>query len=118
PPTGYLDPTSRFPEPRFESTPGTGVFDEHFRGPFEDRLVLGVGVTQRPTCVQGAEEFDPYIGTRYRVNNVGGGTFQLTAQVSGGPASPGEGAISTVTEQLRAPQSFTVVSGFAGQVEN
>lgn len=117
-PTGYLDPTGSFPQPRFESVAGTGVFDEHFRGPFDDRLVLGVGVTQRPTCVQGAEEFDPYIGTRYRVNNVGGGTFQLTAQVSGGPASPGDGAITTVTEQLSAPQSFTVVSGFAGQVEN
>lgn len=118
PPSGYSDPTGAFPEPRFESTPGLGVFDDHFRGPFVDQLVLGVGITQRPTCLSGADEFDPYIGTRYRVGDVGRGTFMLRAQVSGGSASPTSGAIPTLEEQLPTPQSYTIVQGFAGQVDN
>lgn len=118
PPAGYLDPAGGyFPQPGFERTPGTGVLEDHFRGPFVDRLVLGVGVTQRPTCVEGTNIPDAYIPTRYRVRNVGGGTFQLTAQLSGGSAGAADGAIETVSEQLRAPQSFTTVSSFAGQVD-
>ena len=117
-PSGYTDPTGAFPNPAFESVAGSGVFDTHFRGPFSDQLVLGVGVTQRPTCLSGADEFDPYIGTRYRVGTVGGGTFVLTAQVSGGPASASGGDIGTIQEQLPAPQSYTVVHGFAGDVDN
>ncbi|HJL14953.1 MAG TPA: PilC/PilY family type IV pilus protein [Sandaracinaceae bacterium LLY-WYZ-13_1] len=118
PPAGYSDPLGGFfPQPGFERTPGTGVLEDHFRGPYVDRLVLGVGVTQRPTCVEGADIPDAYVGTRYRVQNVGGGTFQLTAQLSGGAAGAADGAIETVTEQLRAPQSYTTVSSFAGQVD-
>lgn len=118
PPAGYLDPLGGyFPTPGFEATPGTGILEDHFRGPYEDRLVLGVGVTQRPTCVEGADIPDAYIPTRYRVRNVGGGTFQLTAQLSGGAAGAADGAIETVTEQLRAPQSFTTINAFAGQVD-
>lgn len=118
PVAGYTDPAGAFPEPHFESTPGTGVFDQHFRGPYSDQLVLGVGITQRPTCLSGAEEPDPYIGTRYRVGDVGGGTFVLRAQVSGGTPDPAAGAIGTVEEQLPAPQSYTTIHGFSGQVDN
>ncbi len=117
PPSGYSDPGAAFPQPRFERTPGTGVFDLHFQGPYTDQLVLGVGVTQRPTCIEGVNESDPYIGARYRVTNVGGGGFELSAQVSGGSTASGGGAVATVTTPLRAPQSFTTVTGFAGRVD-
>ena len=119
PPTGYSDVVGgAFPEPRFEGTPGSGVFTDHFRPPFTNELVLGVGVTQRPTCLSGADEFDPYIGSRYRVGDVAGGTFMLTAQVSGGTSDPGtDGAIRTIEEPLPSPQSFTTISSFAGSVD-
>ncbi len=119
PPTGYSDVVGgAFPEPRFEGTPGTGVFTDHFRPPFTNQLVLGVGITQRPTCLAGSDEFDPYIGSRYRVGDVAGGTFTLTAQVSGGVADPATmGAIRTIEEPLPSPQSFTTLQSFAGSVE-
>lgn len=116
PPAGYADVASAFPMPGFESTAGTGVLDLHFQGPFTDQLVLGVGVTQRPTCIEGVNESDPYIGSRYRVRNVGGGQFELSAQISGGATST-TGAVATMTTPLRAPQSFTTVNGFAGRVD-
>ena len=117
--TGYVDTAGGvFPDPGFETTPGTGVFDQHFRGPFVDRLVLGVGVTQRPTCVSGGDVFDPYVVDRYRVTNVGGGTFVLTALMSGGgAAAAGGAALQTLEETLTAPQSFTSIGSFAGQVD-
>jgi len=118
PPTGYSDVVGgAFPEPRFEGT-SPGVFTDHFRPPYTNQLVLGVGVTQRPTCVSGADEFDPYIGSRYRVGDVGGGTFTLTAQVSGGVSDPATmGEIQTVEETLPTPQSFTTLESFSGSVE-
>jgi type IV pilus assembly protein PilY1 len=117
-PTGYNNVIGRFPLPRFETTAGTGVFDRHFTGPYLNQIVLGVGVTQRPTCTEGAEEPDPYIGTRFRVTNVGGGTFQLSAQVSGAARTGTGGAVSTISMQLPAPESFTTMTGFAGRVDN
>lgn len=117
PPTGYSDPASAFPLPHFESTPGSGTYDIHFTGPYENQLVLGVGVTQRPTCVEGTDEFDPYIGNRFRVTNIGGGNFELSAQISGGTRGPTSGAVTTMTVQLPSPQSFTTVTGFAGRVD-
>jgi len=117
-PTGYADVVGGgFPEPAFESTPGTGVFDAHFQGPFGNELILGVGITQRPTCLSGGEEFDPYIGNRYRVGDVAPGQFVLTAQLSGGPADPSAGAIRTIEQTLPTPQSFTTTSAFAGNVD-
>ena len=119
PPSPYRDVIgSAFPEGRFEAVPGSGVYDQHFQAPYVNELVLGVGITQRPTCLSGAEEFDPYIGSRYRVGDVGGGDFVLSAQVSGGTADPSTtGAIRTVEQQLPTPQSFTTMSSFAGSVD-
>jgi len=118
PPTGYSDVAGgAFPEPAFESSPGSGVFDSHFQGPFSNELILGVGITQRPTCLSGGDEFDPYIGNRYRVGDVAPGQFVLTAQLSGGPADPSAGAIRTIEQTLPTPQSFTTTSAFAGNVD-
>lgn len=118
-PDGYTDPTGKFPQPGFERVPGSGIYDEHIRGPFLDRLVLGVGITQRPSCIQGDLVADPYMSSnRFRVSNVGGGTFTLTAMVSGGPAdAAGGGAIQTISESLPTPESFTTMRSFAGQVD-
>ncbi|MFK7988808.1 MAG: pilus assembly protein [Sandaracinaceae bacterium] len=102
-----------FPTPQWSD--GLGGFD-HFDGPYSDSLILGVSITQRPTCVTGDDVDDPYIGSRYRVDSVGGGQFQLTAQVSGG-SSASEGAIQTITQTLPTPDSFTTMRGFAGQVD-
>jgi type IV pilus assembly protein PilY1 len=116
-PSGYSDVTGRFPNAGFETFPGSGVFNRHFQGPYSDQIILGVGVTQRPTCVDGINESDPYIGNRYRVTGVGGGTFELTAQISGGGSRPGEGRVATVNVDLPAPQTFTSMAGFAGRVD-
>jgi type IV pilus assembly protein PilY1 len=115
--SGYGNDSGRFPSAGFESVSGTGTFDTHFRGPFADQLVLGVGITQRPTCVQGSEEIDPYIGRRFRASDVGGGQFELTAQVSGGTRSGTNGGIVTLNLELPAPRTFTRVQGFAGRVD-
>ncbi len=115
--TGYTDTLGgRFPLSRFESSPGSGTFDRHFRGPFEDQLVLGVGITQRPTCVDGADVFDPYLDRRFQVRNSGGGTFELSAQVSGA-RNPDGGRIATMSVQLPTPAAYTTLSGFAGRVD-
>lgn len=117
PPSGYPDGGRPFPLPRFESVPGTRNFDRHFLGPFEDQLVLGVGVTQRPTCIEGVNESDPYIGQRFRVTQVGGGTFELTAQVSGGTRNGDSGEVATISVQLPTPEAFTDLTSFAGRVD-
>ena len=88
---------------------------QHYVGPYQDRLILGVGITQRPTCVVGDEVPDPYLGTRFRVSEVGGGQFELIAQASGGSAS--EGAIDTITQTLPSPASFSTIVAYAGQVD-
>lgn len=116
PPGGYGDTAGAFPLAGFESLTEPGTFDRHFMGPYDNQLVLGVGITQRPTCIEGVNVDDPYIGTRYRVNNVGGGAFELSAQISGGPRGDG-GEIATISVQLPTPASFTNVTGFAGRVD-
>lgn len=116
-PPGYVDAVGKFPLPRIgDVDTDTGDFEDHFMGPYDNQLVLGVGVTQRPTCIEGGNESDPYIGQRYRVQRVGGGTFELSAQVSGGSRGA-DGAVATISMQLPAPQSFTTVTSFAGRVD-
>jgi type IV pilus assembly protein PilY1 len=116
-PVGYTDVSGRFPLARFQSSVGSGVYDAHFMGPYDNQLILGVGVTQRPTCTLGSNEIDPFIGTRYRVTNVGGGTFTLTAQLSGVTSTSGM-SVPTISVALPAPQSFTTLTGIAGRVDN
>lgn len=117
-PAGYSDVVGAFPEPRFASEGvEPGEYDMHFLGPFDNQLVLGVGVTQRPTCIEGVNESDPYIGQRYRVTNVGGGAFTLSAQVSGAPRGSYGGEVATINVPLPSPRSFTTVTAFAGRVD-
>ena len=116
-PSGYSDPLGGyFPVGAFEEPPGSGTLVP-FQGPYGDRLVLGVGITQRPTCVTGSTVPDAFLGSRYQATSVGGGTFQLTAQLSGGDSSSTAGAIETRTRQLESPVSYTRVQSFAGAVD-
>ena len=84
-------------------------------------IIMGVGVTQRPTCFNGLTETDAYSGgTRYRHSAVGGGEFQLVAQVSGGSsASTGAslGTVSTITRTLTPPASMTSIQSWSGTVD-
>jgi type IV pilus assembly protein PilY1 len=93
----------------------------HYRGPFENQIVMGVSVTQRRQCLdlQEVSETDPFLGTRTfkQVNDSGGGQFELVAQVSGGGTSSGGGSVSEIKQKLPAPDSFTQIQGFAGSVD-
>ncbi len=113
PPIGYID-TIRYPLAGFESSIGSGLYDLHFQGPYENQIIPAVSLTQRPTCVNGATEIDPYIGTRYRVNNVRGGSFNLIAQSSGGTSI--DSIVPTVNVQLPSVQSFVDSIGIAGRL--
>ncbi|MBN8613248.1 MAG: hypothetical protein J0L92_21830 [Deltaproteobacteria bacterium] len=111
-PTGYPSPgSSRSPFYGWEAaaSAGTGTFSQHYLELGRNQIVMGVGVTQRPTCVQGSTVADPYIGARYDVDQIGGGQFELVAQVSsdattaaGTPAD-----VATVRRTLPAPISYT-----------
>jgi hypothetical protein len=113
-PRGYIE-TIRYPLPAFESDIGSGLYDTYFQGPFENQLIPAISLTQRPTCISGGNITDPYIGTRYRVANVNGGSFNLIAQSSNGIAT--ESIVPTINVQLASPQSFVSTIGFASRVD-
>lgn len=80
-------------------------------------IIMGVGITQRPTCFSGVTETDAYSGgTRYRHAAVGGGEFQLVAQVSGG-AGASLGTISTITRTLTPPTALTSIQAWTGSID-
>lgn len=106
------------PAPGLESTPGSGTLDALFTDPpLENQIVMGVAITQRPTCFLGEVELDAYLGNRYRVTQQGGGQFQLVAQVSGGGTAGTGGTIAEISRNIPAPQSYTRVGGWAGFVD-
>jgi type IV pilus assembly protein PilY1 len=118
-PLGYSTGVAgRYPRPRLESVEGSGTFDAHFVGPYLNTIVMGVGVTQQISCTQGTEVIDPYIGTRYRVTNSGGGAFQLVAQMSGAAGSTsGTSSVRTFSRTLPAPVSYTRVFSWVPQAD-
>ncbi len=109
------------PAAGIEEVEGTGDYVRKI-GPFSNQIVMGVAVTQRPSCTDftDASVDDPYVGSRnyQRIGQTGGGQFQLTALVSGGGTPPVEGAtISEITRTLPSPTSFTTVRGWLGGVQ-
>jgi type IV pilus assembly protein PilY1 len=116
-PAGYpLPGSSRSPAFGWEASAaaGTRTFSQHYQDLAANQIVMGVGVTQRPTCAVGATLPDPYIGPRYDVTNFGGGTFELVAQVStGSTVTTGSEGIDTIRVSLPAPVSFTRTSAQA-----
>lgn len=102
-----------------ETSPGSGSYSEYL-GPYSNRIVMGVGITQRLTCFEGEDGVaDPFFGygtgSRYRVTDTGGGAFELVAQVAGVAAT--DGSIATITRQLESPPALTSVRGIAGNVD-
>jgi type IV pilus assembly protein PilY1 len=112
---GGSQPTP-FPRGAFETAPGSGVFTARLDD-IPNAIIVGVGVTQRPTCTAGLTEADPYFGgSRYQVTGVGGGEFQLVAQVSGQASVPA-GTVGTIVRTLTPPASFTAVQSWAGAID-
>jgi type IV pilus assembly protein PilY1 len=112
---GGSQPTP-FPKGAFETSPGSGVFTQRLAD-ISNAIIVGVGVAQRPTCTAGLTEADPYFGgSRYQVTGVGGGEFQLVAQVSG-QAGVAAGSVGTIVRTLTPPASFTAVQSWAGAID-
>ncbi|QQR91116.1 MAG: hypothetical protein IPJ88_05115 [Myxococcales bacterium] len=113
-PTGTEDMPLPMPEIEYPADSGTMV--RHFPA-ISNVLVMGVGVTQRPTCYDESEETDPYIGTRTVVNDSGGGQFQLVA-LAGGDAEKSTGqAIGSITRTLNSPTSTTRILSKVSSIE-
>ncbi len=110
------------PVPRggIEEVAGSGSFVRHLP-PLDNQIVMGVTVTQRPTCSTLTEvpETDPYFGTRryQQVTSANRGEFFLVAQVSGGGTAAAGGSVAEFSRQLPAPLSFTRVQGWAGTID-
>lgn len=120
------DDGARNPQAALESIAGSGVFDRAFLGPAElpelsNQIIMGVAVTQRPTCIDGTSvsETDPYVGTRqtYRVNSSSAPTFQLVAQLSGGDGGTDGGSVGEFIRDLPPPLAYTDISGYAGSID-
>ncbi len=86
-----------------------------------NQIIMGVAVTQRPTCIDGTSvsETDPYVGTRqtYRVNSASAPTFQLVAQLSGGDGGTDGGSVGEFVRDLPPPLAYTDISGYAGSID-
>ncbi|MFW5920848.1 MAG: pilus assembly protein, partial [Polyangiales bacterium] len=95
---------------------------ERFRGPFENQLVMGVQVAQRPSCVSFSEVSvtDPYFGadTATQVTGQGGGKFELVALVGGdGVKKSGSDVGELDAPPMQQPVFYTEVHGLAGSVQ-
>jgi type IV pilus assembly protein PilY1 len=105
PPSTYSSASGLFPQPGLEGTIGTGVLDSFYQTFGANQILLGVNVTQRPSCSTGAAVTDQYLGSRYQVSNLRQGDFQLVAQVSGGTTatSTTATAVQTISRTLPPP---------------
>ncbi|MFT5355572.1 MAG: type IV pilus assembly protein PilY1, partial [Polyangiales bacterium] len=123
----YLnDDGSGGPMAALESTPGSGVFDRTNIDDTDDpallnQIVMGVAVTQRPTCIDGRNvtETDPYAGSRqtFRVDAASPPSFELVAQLSGGGTGSSGASVGEFTRTLPAPIAYTQTVGYAGTVQ-
>lgn len=102
--TGYPD-VEMAPAMGMSSVDG-GAIDTRFYDVGPNQIVMGTAITQKPTCVSGANVSDPYIGTRYRISATGSGQFQLVAQVSGRTSAGGLSSVGLATRNLPVP-AFT-----------
>jgi hypothetical protein len=120
-PTGYTTGvTGRFPVAALESTTGSGVFDSFFTEFAPNQILLGVSITQRPSCTTGAEIPDPYLGSRYQISNLRPGEFQLVAQVSGGSTSSSSATatqVQTISRALPQPAAASRVLQWSGSAD-
>jgi hypothetical protein len=110
--------TTPYPAAGIESPIGSGTFVTRLSD-ISNAIIMGVGVTQRPTCFSGLSETDAYSGgTRYRHSAVGGGEFQLVAQVSGGGGTAAAlGTVFSITRTLTPPASMTSIQSWSGAID-
>lgn len=115
----YKDASSgTTPQAGFESVVNSGTFDTTCLGPYTNEVLMGVAVTQRPTCYSGLDITDPYLGRRFVVQQSGGGQFYLVGQLSGASvAAPGSGSITALSRQLPTATLPTRVQSWAGTVD-
>ncbi len=120
-PTGYTTGvTGRFPQPRLESTVGSGVLDAWSTALAPNQILMGVSITQRPSCTTGAEVTDTYLGSRYQISNLRPGEFQLVAQYSGGTSSgtsATSSSVQTVSRALPQPAAASRVLQWSGTAD-
>ncbi|MEM6961398.1 MAG: PilC/PilY family type IV pilus protein [Myxococcota bacterium] len=105
------------------AAPSLGALTETVNTDLENTVVLGVGVSQEPTCVTGASVNDPYVasstGSHFQVNGSSGSRFRLVAQLSGGDSNnsmPG-GTVNEFSQDLEPPAAFTNVRSVAVSVD-
>jgi type IV pilus assembly protein PilY1 len=120
-PAGYsTGVTGRFPVAALEGTVGSGVLDAFFQPFGTNQILLGVSITQRPSCTTGAEITDTYLGSRYQISNLRPGEFQLVAQVSGGTLSGSTStatSVQTVSRALPQPAAASRVLQWSGTAD-
>jgi hypothetical protein len=108
---------TRTPLPALEEPVGSGTMVQYI-GPFANEIIMGVGVTKRPSCFTGETIADPYFGgDRYRVTDSGGGGFELVAQVSGRTTGAATTTIPTIRRELPVPAAVSRVRSFAGSID-
>jgi type IV pilus assembly protein PilY1 len=111
-------PGTLVPRPGLETVEGSGNFDAQCIGPFRNQILMGVTITQRPTCYVGHLEVDPYFGNRYVVDQMGGGSFYIAGQISGLTSGSAQGgAVATLTRRISSRPPYTRVSSWAGAME-
>jgi type IV pilus assembly protein PilY1 len=111
------EPSTSDPKPGLDND-FDGINESIFDGPFENQVIMGVAVTQRPSCFEGDVVTDVYDGNYFRMTATEPGAFQLVAQVSGGGTrTAGGGEISEINRPLPPPQSFTLPQSWAGVVD-
>lgn len=112
--TDSVTPGSYLPIPMLDSPSGSKVVSlgRTELPTLDNRLIMGVAATRRPTCVQFSEptETDPYLGTRqtYRVDRTSAPVYELTALLGGRDTAGVDGAsIEEFTQVLNPPQAYT-----------
>ena len=105
---------SYLPNAGLETAPGVFVMnqDSTTLSDLDNRLIMGVAVARRPTCVDASEpsETDPYLGSRqsYQINNASAPVYELTALLGGRDAAGvGGSSIQEFTQVIQPPVTYT-----------
>ena len=116
--TTVVTQTTPYPAGGIEYPAASGLYVQRLPD-VANAIIMGVGVTQRPTCFSGLTETDAYSGgTRYRHASAGGGDFELVAQASaGGGAGAALGTVTTITRTLTPPTALTSIQSWAGSID-
>jgi len=108
---------SLLPVPGLESTPGSGVFDLRKLTGFDNQIVMGVAVTQRPTCFDDTiTNYSSYFGSSMPMVT-GGGQFEMVANVSGNATPTGGGEVGRISREMPPPLAYTAVQSWTGAME-